>query len=106
VKVHFYRKNNLIEHLLSYSREFLFLKKLILDPGSIWAICLNDRLPVHNRKLINFYASIMRSTSLHVVCVRSVASGLVLRRYMHAFIQGSSCLHVKYVRKLSVIQVS
>jgi len=105
VKVHFYRENNLIEHLLFYFREFPFLKEQILFPGSIWVVCLNDRLTMLNKKCINIYASIVRSTSLHVMCVRSVASGPVLRRYMYVFIEGSSCVHVMNVRKLSVIQV-
>jgi len=105
VKIHFCREYNLIEHLLFYYREFLFLKERILVPGRIWAIWLNDRLTVHNRKLINIYASIVWSTSLHVMCVRSVASCPVLRRYMYAYIQGSSRLHVMYVRKPSVSQV-
>jgi hypothetical protein len=96
---------NLIEHLLFYSREFLFLKEQILFPGNIWDICLNDRLTVRNRKHINVYASLMRSTSLHVMCVRGVASGPVLRRHMYAFIEGSSCLLVMNVRKLSFVQV-
>jgi hypothetical protein len=78
MKFYFYRKKNLIEHLLFYSREFLFLKEQILFPGSIWAICFNDRLTVRNRKCINMYASIERSTSLHVMCVRNVSSGAVL----------------------------
>jgi hypothetical protein len=80
VKVHYYRKNNLTEHLLFYSREFLFLKEQILVPVSVWVICLNNRLTVHNTKHINIYASIVRSTSIHVMCVRSVASGPVLQR--------------------------
>jgi hypothetical protein len=105
VKVHFYRKNNLIEHLLFYSREFWFLKEQIFVPGSIWAICLNNRITVLNTKNINIYASIVRSTSLHMMCVKSVANGLVPRRYMYAFIEGSSCLQVMNVRKLSVSQV-
>jgi hypothetical protein len=104
-KVHFHRKYNLIEHLLFFSREFLFLKEQILIPGSVLALCLNNRLTVHNTKHINIYASIVRSTSLHVMCVRSVASGLVLQRYMYAYVQGSSLLHVMYVRNLSVTQV-
>jgi hypothetical protein len=70
MKVYFYRKYNLIEHLLFYSREFLFLKEQILFPGSIWAICLNDRLTVHHTKRINIY---VRSTSLHVMCVRKLS---------------------------------
>jgi len=48
-----------------------------LVPGSIWAICLNHRIFVLNTKRINMNASIVRSTSLHVVCVRSVSSGAV-----------------------------
>jgi len=78
VKVHFYRNNNLIEHLLFYSREFLFLKEQILVPGSILAICLNHRIIVLNTKHINIFAPVVRSTSLHVICVRSVTSGAVL----------------------------
>jgi hypothetical protein len=105
VKFHFYRKRNLIEHLLFYSREFLFLMEQILVQGSIWATCLNNRLTVHNTKHINIYASIVRSTSLRVMCVRRVAIGPVLRRDMYAYIQGSRHLHVMYLRKLSSIQV-
>jgi hypothetical protein len=97
---------NLIEHLLFYFREFLFLKAQILVPGRIWAICLNDRLTVLNTKCINIYASIVRSTSLHVMCVGSVASCPVLQRHMYAFIEGSSCLLVMNVRKLSFVQVA
>jgi len=78
VKVHFYRNNNPIEHLLFYSRGFLFLKEQILVPGSIRAMCLNHRLIVLNTKYINIYASVTRRTSLHVMCVRNVASGAVL----------------------------
>jgi hypothetical protein len=78
VKVHFYRNNNLTEHILFYSREFLFPKEQILVPGSIWAICRNHRIIVLNTKRINMNASIVRSTSLHVICARSVSSGAVL----------------------------
>jgi len=78
MKVNFYRNNNLIEHLLFYSRVFQFLKEQILVPESIWAICLNHRLIVLNTKCINIYSSIERSTSLHVMCVRSISSGAVL----------------------------
>jgi hypothetical protein len=78
VKVHFYRNNNLTEHLLFYSREFLFPKEQILVPGSIWVICLNNRLTVLNTKCVNIFASIVRTTSLHVMCARKISSGAVL----------------------------
>jgi len=78
VIVHFYRKNNLIKYFLFYSRGFLFLREQIWVPGSIWAMCQNHRIIVPNTKYINIYASIVRSTSLHVMCVRNVASGAVL----------------------------
>jgi hypothetical protein len=78
VKVHFYRNNNLTEHLLFYSREFLFPKEQILVPGSMWAICRSHRIIVLNTKHINMNASVVRSTSLLVMCVRSVSSGAIL----------------------------
>jgi len=67
---------------------------------------MSERQTVYNRKRINIYASVVRSTSIHVMSVRSVASGPVLQKYMYAYLQGSNHLHVMYVRKLSVSQVS
>ena len=101
LKVHFYRNNNHIEHLLFCSREFPFLKEQILFPGSRWAICLKHRIIVLNRKRINIYASIMRSTSLHVMCIKNLPGGGVSQRSIFNHIVGCSHLCVMYVRKLS-----
>jgi hypothetical protein len=83
----------------------LLLKKEILVPGRRWVIFLNYRISMLSMKYINMYARVMKSTSLHVICIKDIPCGVVSRRSIFSHIVRNNHLPVMCVRKFSSIPV-